>query len=169
MSVPLHVACCACRSLCPSFSDLSLSVCLMAASLSLFLWSLPLSRCLSLCLSPTRSLTCTLPPVVTDGPRAPAPSCSPVRAEPPSPCSAEKGQVQSCCRAPDTLQNCLPSMEAESRNNEKLSVNSHLLPPALLQTGFFAFSLDVNLNTPPPRLLSKILISLHHRSGPLES
>ena len=155
------------------------SVPLSLISLSVSVLWLP--RCLSfsglclclgvfLCVSPphAHSRALYLQSLLT-GLRAPAPSCSPVRAEPPSPCSAEKGQVQSCCRAPDTLQNCLPSMEAESRNNEKLSVNSHLLPPALLQTGFFAFSLDVNFNTPPLRLLSKILISLHHRSGPLES
>lgn len=34
--------------------------------------------------------------------------------------------------APEMLQNCLPSVEAESGNNEKLS-NSQLLPPALLR------------------------------------
>lgn len=49
--------------------------------------------------------------------------------------------------APEGLQNRLPSVEAESRNNEKLSVNSLLLPPALLQTGSFAFSLDANSPT----------------------
>lgn len=49
--------------------------------------------------------------------------------------------------APETLQNRLPSVEAESWNNEKLSLNSQFLPPALLRTGSFAFSLDANSPT----------------------
>lgn len=45
------------------------------------------------------------------------------------------------------MQSCLRSVEAGSGNNEKLSVNSQLLPPALLPTGFFAFSLGANSPT----------------------
>lgn len=40
----------------------------------------------------------------------------------------------------EMLQNCLQSVAVESGNDEKLSVNSRLQPPALLQTGSLAFS-----------------------------
>lgn len=45
------------------------------------------------------------------------------------------------------MQSCLPSVEAGSGNNEKLSVNSQLLPPALLRIGSFAFSLEADSST----------------------
>lgn len=38
-------------------------------------------------------------------------------------------------------QNCLPSVRAESQNNEKLSVNFRLLPPALLRNRLLCLQL----------------------------
>lgn len=47
---------------------------------------------------------------------------------------------------PET-QSCLPSVEVGFGNNEKLSVNSQLPPPALLRIGSFAFRGKVNSPT----------------------
>ena len=72
------------------------------------------------------------------------PAHSPVRANLFLPVWLRNARSGAAAGAPETLQSCLPSVEAESGNNEKLSVNSRFLPPALLRTGSFAFSLDAN-------------------------
>lgn len=75
------------------------------------------------------------------------PAHSPVRANLFLPVWLRNARSGAAAGAPETLQSCLPSVEAESGNNEKLSVNSRFLPPALLRTGSFAFSLDANSPT----------------------
>lgn len=75
------------------------------------------------------------------------PARSPVRANLFLPAWLRNARSGAAAGAPETLQSCLPSVEAESGNNEKLSVNFRFLPPALLRTGSFAFSLDANSPT----------------------
>lgn len=122
--------------LCSPSVSLPLGLCVsLSLSLSLFL-----SLCLSHALTPNS--------IVIDGLRSPRPfpqSCQsrtsfsfvPLR----------NARSRAAAGASETLQNRLPSVEAESRNNEKLSANSRFLPPALLRTGSFAFRLDVNSPT----------------------
>lgn len=150
MSVPLYIPLHACQ-FCLSLCSLNLSPLFVSLHVSLILC---LSRCLSfisiwvsvflVSLSHSHAHSHLHNPdsmVIDWGAAAPSEQnlFLPVRMR-----NAKSGTAAG---APETLQNRLPSVEAESWNNEKLSVNSRFLPPAPLRTGSFAFSLDANSPT----------------------